>query len=258
MISLALVAAIERDETLGRKVQQMAMRYVNEPIRQGHVPFGTDLALCALAYDLCFECWSDADRAKFHDYVNKTVDANVQSETHVFHNGWYGYKHWGIGLAGYATYYENDRAAAILRALENEYRSRAAPALELAGAGGGWAEGYYIHYWLYEWLFFCEVARRCEGVDYYALAPKFFHNRAIASIFETWPGLREYGSRRCVPMGDGGGRLFGGDRDKTLSARRILVNFYRDDPDHQVVQAFNEATPRSSVGRSFTSGPAPS
>ena len=26
-------------------------------------------------------------------------------------------------------------------------------------------------------------------------------------------------------MGDGGGRLFGGDRDKTLAARRILVNY---------------------------------
>jgi hypothetical protein len=64
MISLALVAAIERDETLGRQVQQMAMRYVTGPIRQGHVPFGTDLALCTLAYDLCFECWSDADRAQ--------------------------------------------------------------------------------------------------------------------------------------------------------------------------------------------------
>jgi len=49
-------------------------------------------------------------------------------------------------------------------------------------------------------------------------------------------------------MGDGGGRVFGGDRDKSLSARRILVNYYREDPAHQAVHAFNEATPRSSVG----------
>jgi hypothetical protein len=49
-------------------------------------------------------------------------------------------------------------------------------------------------------------------------------------------------------MGDGGGRLFGGDRDKALSARRILVNRFRDDPDHQAVHAFNETTPRASVG----------
>jgi hypothetical protein len=46
--------------------------------------------------------------------MNRTVDANVASETHVFHNGWYGYKNWGIGLACYATYPTNPRAPEIL------------------------------------------------------------------------------------------------------------------------------------------------
>ena len=71
-------------------------------------------------------------------------------------------------------------------------------------SGGGWAEGYYIHYWLYEWLFFCEVARHCEGKDYYATAPGFFRERAVASMFEMYPGIRIYNSRRPIPMGDGG------------------------------------------------------
>lgn len=248
ILSQSLVAAIERDGDLGRQAKQRALKLVDGPIRAGHVTFGHDLALSALAYDLCFEWWTDAERERFHTYVNRTVDANVQSETHVFHNAWYGYKNWGIGLAGYAGYHENPRAPGILRTLEQDYRTRAAPALELAGAGGGWAEGYYIHYWLYEWLFFCEVARRCEGLDYYALAPKFFAQRAVASMFEMYPGIKDYGSRRPVPMGDGGGRLFGGDRDKALAARRILVNHFRDDPAHQAVHAFNETTPRVSVG----------
>ncbi|MDP2897804.1 MAG: heparinase II/III family protein [bacterium] len=248
MLSLSLVCAIDRDAGLGRQAVQMAMRYINGPIKTGHVTFGHDLALCAIAYDLCHEHWTRQEREKFHDYMNKTVDANVQSETHVFHNGWYGYKNWGIGLACYATYYENSRAPAILKALEEEWRTRAAPALELAGNGGSWAEGYYINYWLYEWLFFCEAARNCEGKDYYEDAPKFFRNRAVASVFESYPGIGQYNSRRPVPMGDGGGRLFGGDRDKALSARRILVNYFREDPSHQVVHAFNESTPRSSVG----------
>ena len=91
------------------------------------------------------------------------------------------------------------------------------PALELAGAGGGWAEGYYIHYWLYEWLFFCEAARWCEGVDYYAAAPAFYRSRAVASMFESYPGIGTYNSRRAVPIGDGGGRTFGGDRDRLLA-----------------------------------------
>ncbi len=248
LISAALVAAIEGDRKLAGKVQQRAMKFVNGPIRRGHTPFASDLALCGLAYDLCPAAWPDADRRKLHNYINQTVDANVQSETHVFHNGWYGYKNWGIGLAAYATYHENARAPGILRILEDDFRRRAAPALELAGAGGGWAEGYYVHYWLYEWLFFCEIARRCEGVDYYAMAPGFFRSRAVASMFESYPGISDYHSRRSVPMGDGGGRTFGGDRDKTLSARRILVNYFREDPAHQAVQAFNKFTQRSGVG----------
>jgi hypothetical protein len=248
MISLALVSAIERDERLGREGVRMAMKYVDGPIRRGHVTFGHDLARCAVVYDLCFPWWTETERAKFHKYMNRTVDANVGSETHVFHNGWYGYKNWGIGLAGYAAYYENKRAPAILEALDEEIRRRAVPALDLAGDGGGWAEGHYTNYWLYEWLLFCETARRLEGIDYYGLAPRFFRHRAVAGMFETYPGIGQYGSRRPIPIGDGGGRRFGGDRDKALSARRILVNFFRDDPAHQAVHAFNETTPRSGVG----------
>jgi hypothetical protein len=248
VMSAGLVAAIEEDRALTQKVRQIAMKYVAGPIRKGHVTFGADLALCAMAYDLGHAAWSAEDVQHLSQYINQTVDANVQSETHVFHNAWYGYKNWGYGLAGYATYYENPRAQAILKTLEDDYRLRAAPALELAGDGGGWAEGYYIHYWLYEWLFFCEVARRCEGVDYYALAPKFHGQRAIAGAFEMYPGIGEYGSRRPVPMGDGGGRSFGGDRDKTLNARRILVNYHRADPAHHAAHTFNETTPRVSVG----------
>ncbi|MHC4146661.1 MAG: hypothetical protein ACYSUD_18035, partial [Planctomycetota bacterium] len=248
MISMALVCAIENDGQLGRDAVQLAMKYVAGPIRKGHVTFAHDLARCAIVYDLCHESWTREQRVQFHEYMNATVDANIRSETHVFHNGWYGYKHWGIGLACYTAYYENERAAAILDELEADWRTRAAPALELAGDGGGWAEGYYINYWLYEWLFFCEVARRCEGIDHYAEAPKFFENRVVACMFEAYPGISTYNSRRAIPMGDGGGRVFGGDRDKTLSSRRILVSRYVDDPAHQVVHTFNEQTPRSSVG----------
>ncbi|MBN2476792.1 MAG: heparinase II/III family protein [Pirellulales bacterium] len=248
LVSMALVCAIERDGALGRQAVGKVLQSIEGPIPQGHTPFAHTLARCAIVYDLCHECWTPPERDRFHEFLNRTVDANVESETHVFHNGWYGYKNWGIGLGCYATYYENPRAAEILDALEQEFRSRAAEALKLAGDGGGWAEGYYIHYWLYEWLFFCECARLCDGTDYYALADEFFRDRAIAGMFETFPGVGVYGSRRPIPMGDGGGRVFGGDRDKALSARRILANYYRDDPAHQAVHAFNETTPRSSVG----------
>ena len=196
VVSQSLVAAIEGDRSLARQAIERVLPLIDGPIRAGHATFGHDLALCALAYDLAFDAWTDAERARFHSYFNRTVDANLRSETHVFHNGWYGYKQWGIGLAGYACYHENPRAPAILAELERDYRERAAPALDLAGAGGGWAEGYYIHYWLYEWLWFCEVARRCEGTVYLALAPRFYSARAVSSIrCPSCSSLRVRGSR---------------------------------------------------------------
>jgi len=248
MISMALVCAIEEDSLLGTQAVEKAMEYVNGPIIVGHETFGHDLARCAMVYDLCYPYWTEEQRSAFHTYFNATVDGNVGSETSPFHNGYFGYKYWGIGMAAYASWYENDRAPGILATLEEDYRTRGAPALELAGNGGGWAEGYYINYWSYEWAFFCEAARFCQGWDLYEMAPDFWRNRAIAGMFEAYPGISDYGSRRPIPMGDGGGRVFGGDRDKTLCVRRILASRYSDDPAHQAVHAFNETTPRVSVG----------
>jgi len=248
MFSLALVCAVEPDSALGRRAVELALKYVNGPIQIGHVTFGHDLANCAVIYDMCWEYWTDQERQAFHTYVNATVDGNVDQETTPFANGWYGYKHWGYGLACYASYYENPRAPAILSKLESDYRNLAVPALELAGEGGGWAEGYYINYWNYEWMVFCEAAMFCEGQDYCEMAPKFFRERAVASMFEAYPWISDYHSRRPIPMGDSGGRLYGGDRDKTLNVRRILASRYRNDPSHQAVHTFNETTPRASGG----------
>lgn len=242
MVGLGLLYALEGDAQAGREAVDIALNlYIDKQIETGHVTFGHSMARCALVYDLCHPLWTDAEKQRFYDYGHHTIDSNTQEEPSTFHNGWYGYKHWGYGLFAYATMYENPRAKQILDDLEAGYERDAAPALELSGEGGGIAEGYYIHYWLYEWLFFTEAARLCEGVDYYALAPKFFRQRAIASMFEMYPTLDGKLTRRPVPMGDGGGRLRGSDRDKALSSRRILCSYYRNDPEHQVVHTFNES-----------------
>ncbi|MCL1910510.1 MAG: heparinase II/III-family protein [Kiritimatiellaeota bacterium] len=255
MMSIALVNAIEPDAALAREAVKLAMQRIDAPIVTGHNPFGSVLAECAVVYDYCHDQWMPEEREKFINYFNRTVAANVNEETHVFHNGWYGYKNWGYGVAAYATYHENPESPKVLAALEKEFAERTAPALALAGAGGAWAEGYYINYWIYQWTFFCEIARRCEGADYFAMAPEFFKERAVAGMFEMYPGIGIYGSRRPIPMGDGGGRTFGGDRDNTLNSRRILASYYKEDSAsksdavaHQAVFAFDEATPRSSVG----------
>jgi Heparinase II/III-like protein len=245
LISLGLVYVVEGDRAAGRQAVDRVMKIINAAIRSGHVTFGHDMAHCALVYDLCHDLWTSDERQKFFEYIGKTVDANVRSETGVFHNAWYGYKHWGYGLAAYATWYEYARAPEILAETERDYMERAAPALEISGAGGGFAEGYYVNYWSYEWFFFCEVARRVEGKDYFAEAPGFYGNRAVASMFESYPWISERGSRRPIPMGDSGGQKLRRERDKALSARRILVNYFKDDPTHQAVHAFNETQPVS-------------
>ena len=248
LVSMSLVAAIENDKALGRRAIELAMQTVEADIRQGHVTFGADLARTAVVYDLCWPWWTEEEKKKYFEYFGATVDANVRSERAVFHNAWYSYKNWGYGLASYATMYEYDRAPEILATTMKDYETRAAPALELAGNGGGWAEGFYVNYWQYKWFFFCEAARFCEGLDLYALAPSFFRNRAVSIMFEAYPGIREYDSRRAIPQGDGGGASFHPSRDEALAVRRILASYYRNDPAHQVVHAFNEVTPKMGGG----------
>ncbi|HLA41301.1 MAG TPA: hypothetical protein VJ417_14970 [Candidatus Glassbacteria bacterium] len=200
MIGMSLMYVIDGDESYGRQAVEVALRYVNGPIKQGHIRFGDDLANCAIVYDLCYPLWTPEEREKFHAWFGATVDVNVQSETSPFHNAWYSYKHWGYGLAAYACYYEYPRAKDILAEMEKDYRERVLPAFRLAGEGGGWAEGHYVNYWTYEWMFFCDVALRVEGVDYFALSPEFMGQRAIAGMFEAYPGIGEHNSRRQIPM----------------------------------------------------------
>lgn len=243
--SVALVSAIEGDRKLARKgVDFVLDRFITKPVRTGHVPFGGDVAFCALVYDCCHAEWTQKERESFWAYMTEAREKNMGEEPSVFHNGWYAYKMYGFGLGCFATWHENPAAEPMFRVIDEEYRRRVVPGLDFSGAGGGFGEGYYINYWIYRWLFFCESARLCAGLDYYALAPKFYRFRAIAGMFEMYPPVVERGTRRPVPMGDGGGRKCNPERDQTLAARRILTGFYKDDPAHQAVNAFDAQTPK--------------
>ena len=264
MIGLAYAYVLEGNKKEGRQVVDLALKhFVDQPIKSGHVTFGYDMMKCAIAYDLCHDLWTPEERERFRKYAHATIDANVESETSPFHNGWYGYKHWGYGFAGYALMHDDPEAGTILKNLERDYLEIAVPALQLAGKGGGWGEGYYIHYWLMEWMFFCEVARKVEGLDYYTPAPDFFENRAVAGMFETYPAIQQPTpapvigntpkvvatgiSRRLIPMGDAMGMFVKHERDKTVNTRRILVGLHPNDPTHQAVHTFNETTPTCAI-----------
>jgi len=243
LFSAALAAAVTADTDLARAAVERALKLVRGSIRVGHQTFGIDLANCAVVFDYCRAAWSDSEAAEFIGYVNRTVDANTGSELSVFHNGFYSYKNAGIAVACYATYYENPRAPEILADLEKEIRERVLPSWRLCGDGGGWAEGYYVHYWTLQWLIYCDIARRLEGLDWFAESPEFLGQRAVASMFECYPGIGERGTRHLVPMGDSGGRIYLWERDHELTCRRILAARFRDDPSHRAVAAFDRGTP---------------
>ena len=244
LISMGLVCAIERDEKMGRAAIDLAFgHFVNKPPRVGHEVFGDDVGNVAWVYDLCHEHWTADERKRYHDYIFACRDSNVDEEMSPFHNGWYGYKNAGFVLGALATVGETERELVMLFHIDREYRTLAADCLRLAGDGGGYGEGFYVNYWLYQWLLASEAMRHCTGADYLAEAPAFFRQRAIASAFEQFPGIRERGSRRPLAVGDGRGRFFKVERDRNLAANHILVSHYREDPDHQAVNAFLNKTP---------------
>ena len=248
VMSLSLVSVVEDDAKLAREAIQIVFdRYINQPLAIGHVPFGADIAMCAFPYDLCHQHWTDEERKKFHAYFFATRDANVDEEPSVFHDGWWGYKNWGLILGCLAVMYETEKEPFMLSGIDRDFRLNGAPAQRFAGEGGGYPEGFYVNYYIFEWLLACEAMRINTGADYYSEAETFYKNRAVTQMFEHYPTLREHGSRRQICVGDGRGRFFKVERDRSLAAMRILVNRYGSDADHQAVAKYLDAHPRLSA-----------
>jgi hypothetical protein len=245
LMSMSLVCAIENDAAMGRKAIDLAFEhFVNVPVRVGHEAFGADVGEVAFVYDLCHEHWSDEEKKKYHAYIFECRDRNVDEETSPFHDGWWGYKNYGFIQGLLAVMHETEKELIPLYLIDREFRTVAADALRLAGEGGGYPEGFYVNYYMHNWLLACECMLKCTGADYLAEAPLFYKERAIASMFEQYPGIRERGSRRPVCVGDGRGRFFKVERDAVLMANHLLVNRYRNEPAHQAVKAFLNLQPK--------------
>jgi len=244
LMSMSLVCAIEGDAAMGRRAIDLAMEhFVNKPVRVGHEAFGADVGEVAMVYDLCHEHWTEEEKKKYVAYIWECRDRNVDEETSPFHDGWWGYKMWGFILGLLAIMHEGDREMISLYLIDREFRLFAADALRLCGDGGGYPEGFYVNYYMHNWLLACEAMRNCTGADYLAEAPLFYKNRALASAFEQYPGIKERGSRRPICVGDGRGRFFKVERDAILMANHILVNRYREDATHQGVKGFLDLQP---------------
>ncbi|MCL2641221.1 MAG: heparinase II/III family protein [Phycisphaerales bacterium] len=244
LFSMGLVAAIEEDAVMGRKAVEFVFEhFVNQPVRVGHIPFGADVGCVAIVYDLCNEHWTAEEKRKFEAYMFECRDKNVDEESSPFHDGWWGYKNWGIVLGTLALMGESEKEMFPLFNIDREYRRFAAECQQVSGDGGGYPEGFYVNYYMFHWLLACEAMKRCTGADWMAEAPAYYKQRAIASMFEQYPTIRERGSRRMICVGDGRGRFFKVERDAIMTASQMLAGYYKDDPNHQAVKAFLELTP---------------
>jgi len=246
--TLALLYTITGEEAYGARALDIARSIAEKAILVGHAPFARELAKMAVAYDHAHQLLTAEDKALFHEYLNRTYRANIPHETPVFFNGYYGYKMYGLGLAAYATWPENPMAGEILDYVHGDLQERAVPGLKLGGLGGGFPEGFYINYFLPDFLLFCETARRLEGIDYYAMAPEFFHSRLACELFSAYTDIVSDGSRRLPVWGDGG-RLNINSRDNQRLAILMLADYYRDkDPELAgFAQAYSLRQPRTAL-----------
>ena len=98
----ALLYTITGERGHGDRALAIARAVAQKPILVGHQCFARELAKIAVAYDHAHDLLTDEDRELFHDYLNRTYEANIPHENPVFFNGYYGYKMYGLGLAAYA------------------------------------------------------------------------------------------------------------------------------------------------------------
>ncbi len=244
----SLLYTITGERAHGERALAIARAVAQKPILVGHQSFARELAKIAVAYDHAHDLLTEADKELFHDYLNRTYEANIPHENPVFFNGYYGYKIYGLGLAAYATWPENPKAEEILNYVLGDLQERAVPGLRLGGLGGCFPEGFYINYFLPDFLLFCETARRLEGIDYYSLAPEFFHSRLACELFSAYTDTVSDGSRRLPVWGDGG-RLNINSRDNQRLAILMLADYYREqDPELAgLAQAYALRQPRTAL-----------
>lgn len=179
-----------------------------------------------LAFDFFHDALTPEQRKKMVDWLNLQIDSFKDDESG-FHNSIQPKILTYLRIA-YATQGENPRAQEFHDyALKYLYEARMAPIFNQFGAGGGHTEaGWYARVSLWPIVEALELARRVEGYDGFAQAPRFFYGRLAYGLFQSYPGLWQYGSERFPVEGDGS-YLYGGHSENTRHVRMILSQYFR-------------------------------
>jgi len=179
-----------------------------------------------LAYDFFHDALSAEQRQQMVSWLNAQLDSFKDDEGG-FHNSIQPKILTYLRVA-YATRGENPRAQEFHDyALKYLYEARMAPILNQFGAGGGHTEaGWYARGSLWYLVEALELARRVEGYDGFAQAPRFFYQRLALELFQSYPGLWIYGSERYPVEGDGS-YLYGGHNEAGRFSRLLLSQYFR-------------------------------
>ncbi len=183
-----------------------AMKELDRGVTNEHQDTWIRLTNVALTYDLFHDHIAPTDREKMIAWLNPHLETYTDDES-AFHNSTPSKGLCYLRIA-YATWGENPRAQEFRdHALKKLYEQRMLPTLQEFGQGGGWTEcGWYQRHSVWHGAEMLELARRIEGYDGFALAPRFWYQRLAYDLYTPYPRpRRDNGAEEFAVEGDGRG-----------------------------------------------------
>ena len=180
----------------------------------------------ALVYDFFHDALPADERRAMVEWLNGHLGKYITDES-AFHNSTLSKAECFL-QAAYATWGENPRAMEFRDyALKKLYEGGVLPVLQEFGAGGGYTEcGWYTRGCLWNLVKGLEMARRFDGYDGFAKAPRFFYQRLAYEMLQPYPGLGQYGAEHYAVEGDGA-NTYGGHVEYPRHTRTVLAQYWR-------------------------------
>jgi hypothetical protein len=203
-----------------------AKRKVAAGVTNVHQDTGLALTEVALVYDSFYDVLTPEDRRAMVNWLNGHL-GKFTADENAFHNSTLSKIECFLQVA-YATAGDNPRAPAFRDyALKRLYEGLVLPVLLEFGAGGGYTEcGWYTRGSLWSLTKGLEMARRFDGYDGFARAPRFFYQRLAYEMLQPYPGFGENRAEHYAVEGDGAD-TYGAHTEYPRLTRMVLAQYFR-------------------------------
>jgi len=206
-----------------------ADQYVKEGATNAHQEAWLKINHVAQTFDFFYDKIPAEKRKAMIKYLNDHLSVYTTDEWGLSSNIFckiFAYLH-----VAYATWGENPRAKEFRNyALIDLYEKKLVPILSQLGDGGGYTDGgWYTRNLFFYLVRALELARRIEGYDGFAKAPKFFYERLAYELLQPYPGtvpISTYQQERYAMEGDGV-YASGGTNDGPRLERSIIAQYFR-------------------------------